>query len=409
MKNCVKLLPVLVAGLVLAACNTTTVKTTQQAPAVVQTPEQVPEEMLLDVGIGMFDPGTGKLTEEELNLIFPEVRKAESRYMPNVLAQTLQGTGAWGVVRVIPDRQSEMDVWVDGEIIQSDGEILKLSITVQDSSGRTWYTRVYEEEASKYAYDKELRGNIEPFQGLYNRIANDMYAFRSTMKPQDVKYLRTITELQFARRFSPDAFSDYLLVDEKGRYHITRLPPDNDPLLQRIRRIRDRDALFVDTLQDYYASYTKEMQQPYYQWRTESYRETQDYKQTKAQSTARMIGGVLSVLAGIGAMIASSGANSPVTRSAGQIGGIVGVGAGAMLIKNALDKRAEAKLQLESLREIAGSLDAEIAPHTVTLEDRTVTLSGTVQEQYSQWREILRQIYMAETGQAPAESVPATP
>jgi len=391
----------LAAGLVLGACNTTTVKTTDEAPAAAVTPEQIPETMLLDVGVGIFDPGTDKLPEEELRTIFPEVRKAESRYMPGVLAQTLQGTGAWGVVRVIPDRQSEMDLWVDGEILQSDGEFLKLKITVQDASGRTWYTRNYEEEASKYAYDKQLRGNHEPFQGLYNRIANDMYAFMRTLKPEDVKYLRTITELQFARRFAPDVFSDYLVADKKGLYHVQRLPAEGDPLLQRIRRVRDRDALFVDTLQDYYASYGREMQEPYLQWRTESYRETQDLRRTQAQSTARLIGGVLSVLAGIGAMVASSGSDSAAVRTAGQVGGIVGVGAGAMLVKSGLEKRAEAKLQLESLREIAGSLDAEIQPHTVTLEDRTVTLSGTVNEQYSQWREILRQIYLTETGQAP--------
>jgi hypothetical protein len=37
----------------------------------------------------------------------------------------------------------------------------------------------------------------------------------------------------------------------------------------------------------------------------------------------------------------------------------------------------------------------------VTLEDRTVTLTGTVEQQYAQWRQILRDIYDTETGMAP--------
>ena len=44
------------------------------------------------------------------------------------------------------------------------------------------------------------------------------------------------------------------------------------------------------------------------------------------------------------------------------------------------------------------SLEAEIAPQIIELDDRTITLTGTVQDQYDQWRELLRQIYEAEVG-----------
>ena len=36
--------------------------------------------------------------------VYPEVRQAEARYMPYHLKTTLQGTGFWGAVRVIPSR-----------------------------------------------------------------------------------------------------------------------------------------------------------------------------------------------------------------------------------------------------------------------------------------------------------------
>ena len=44
------------------------------------------------------------------------------------------------------------------------------------------------------------------------------------------------------------------------------------------------------------------------------------------------------------------------------------------------------------------SLEAEITPQVIDLEDRSVTLSGNVEEQYSQWRELLADIYATEIG-----------
>jgi hypothetical protein len=405
-----RVLLILPAALLTWSCNSTTVKSTDHAPVTIQPPEQVPEGQLLDVGVNIFDPGIDGLKGEENPQVFPEVRKAEARYMPNVLATTLQASGAWGVVRVVPDQQSEMDVWVDGRIIQSDGEFLKLAITVHDSSGKVWFTRNYEEEASKYSYDREVqRQNIEPFQGVYNRIANDMAAFRALLTPADAYTLRTITELRFAQRFAPEAFSDYLVTDGKGRYGIKRLPADNDPLLERLRRIRERDNLFVDTLQDYYTNFAGQMREPYTQWRDESYKETMELREANRSATARTIGGALAVIGGIAAAVLAGGSDNAYVNSAGSAAAVVGVGAGAMLIKSGLDRRAEAKMHAEALKEIAASLDAEIAPHTVTLEDRTVTLTGTVEQQYAQWRQILRDIYETETGAAPGASLDGAP
>ena len=86
------------------------------------------------------------------------------------------------------------------------------------------------------------------------------------------------------------------------------------------------------------------------------------------------------------------------TRTAGQ----VGIGAGVGIFMSGLHKQEEAKVHQEALDEISDSLDSEMRTHTIALENRTVTLSGSVNEQYDQWREILREIYNAETGQTPA-------
>lgn len=384
--------PLLLIGLLLAGCNTTTVKTTTHQPALQET-AAIPEDLLLDVGIDIFKPGVDELSPEEG--IFPQIRKAEGRYIPFRLMETLQQTGNWGVVRVIPDRKSEMDLWIDGEILKSDGEMLAVNVKVQDSSGRVWYTRKYEETASKYAYDGTISSRQkEPFQGLYNRIANDLLLFRQQLTMNEIKTIRTITELKFAREFSPDAFNDHIASDSKGRYVIMRLPADDDPILQRIRKIRERDYMFVDTLQDYYGSFTRQMDNPYFEWRRQSYEETVALRELRNQSNARLLGGALAVLAGIAGVASNS--------DLGQAAGTVGILGGAYVFKSGLDKHSESKIHAQALEELGASLNVEIEPHTLELEDRTVTLSGTVDDQYSQWKQILRDIYVTETGQIPA-------
>lgn len=126
-------------------------------------------------------------------------------------------------------------------------------------------------------------------------------------------------------------------------------------------------------------------------WRQESYYETMALRELKKKSNARLIGGALAVLAGI----AGVASDNPYAQAAGA----VGIGAGAYVFKSGLDKREEAQMHIQALKELGDSLNAEVQPHTITLEDRTVTLSGTVDDQYSQWRRILRDIYMTETGQ----------
>ena len=54
---------------------------------------------------------------------------------------------------------------------------------------------------------------------------------------------------------------------------------------------------------------------------------------------------------------------------------------------------------MEALEELGQSLENEVAPQVINLDDRTITLSGSVDEQYGQWREILADLYAAEVGQ----------
>ena len=380
----------------LTGCNSTTVKSTAYEQIITRT-ESIPEDLILDVGVGIFETGVDEADEEgnEKKGIYPKVRAAEARYMPNVLKNTLQQSGNWGAVRVVPDRLSEMDVWVDAEILKSDGEKLSLRVQVQDATGKVWFKRKYTESASKFAYDGTVDARTDPFQGLYNRVANDMLKHRERLKDDDLRAVRTVTELKFAKEFSPEFYEGHLKTDKRGNHEISRLPAENDPVLERIRQIRERDYVFVDTLQQHYESFSRKMNVPYMEWREAYYIESQALKEVRSQANARAIGGVLAVLLGI----LAQGSGSQTVRTAGA----VGIGAGALAVESGMQKYEQAKIHVEALEEISNSLNAEIEPHTVELQNRTVTLTGTVQEQYEQWRELLKEIYENETG-LPAQS-----
>lgn len=377
-------------SLALIACSTTSVKSTQYVQ-IVQDTTPIAEELLMDVGVTVFDSGIDELDRDEEERVSPEIRNAEARYAPFLLAETLQRSGNWGVVRVLPNETSTMDIYLHGQILQSDGEGMVVKITARDSTGLIWYTKEYEEHISQFSYEATQRQANDPFQVIYNNIANDLLAWRkANLTDTRIARIRTISELQFARNFTPEIFNEYLRVTNRGITEIVRLPADNDPSLERIRDIRQRDNLYVDTVQDYYANYARQMRVPYDSWREQSYHATMALDELEASARRRFVAGTLAIVGGIAAATSS---NAGV-----RTGSLVGVGAGAYMIKSGFDKSAEAQIHIAALQELGESLESEVAPKMIDLDDRTVMLTGTVEEQYDQWRDILVEIYNAETG-----------
>jgi len=233
----------------LPACVNQSVKSTS-VPAIDTASSTVPEALLLDVGVEVFDPGIEDYDAEDDERVYPEVRRAEARYMPGLLVDALQNSAAWGAVRVIPNDEQFVDLRVEGTILHSDGESLELAITATDSRGAVWLDRTYSGRASSYAYEPTTRNPYDPFQGVYHRIANDLLEQLERLQTAERERIRLVTELLFARRFAPEAFSGYLERDRKDVWMVRRLPAKNDPMLQRIRQIRERDFMFIDTVQD---------------------------------------------------------------------------------------------------------------------------------------------------------------
>ena len=87
-----------------------------------------------DVGISVFDENVPDDYDQRIEeMIMPEVRRAESQYIPYFAKNLLQSTGNWGAVRVVPRPTHAVDVIVSGKILRSNGESMALEVTVQDA------------------------------------------------------------------------------------------------------------------------------------------------------------------------------------------------------------------------------------------------------------------------------------
>ncbi len=373
----------------IGGCSSTEVKTTEITP-VFHVTDNIPENELLDIGITIFDPGLEALADQEDDaLVFPEIRVAESSYFPYILMETVQSSAAWGAVRVIPVGHQSVDVTVKGSIIHSDGEMLDIGISVYDSSGRHWFTKSYHDKASHYAYNKKTQLRYEPFQNIYNQITNDLNSYREKLSSKELQHIRLVSELTFAQSFSQQMFSQYIESNEQGRIVINRLPAEDEPMMLRIRKIRERDYLFIDTLQEYYGSYVKEMKAPYKEWRHESLKEVVAMRRMEHKARNQKIIGAVAIIAGI----LGAGNSSGSVRA----GSIIGMTAGGYILKDGMERSEEALIHVGALQELGDSLEASIESQVIELEDRTVTLSGTVENQYQQWRKILKEIYQVDT------------
>ena len=80
---------------------------------------------------------------------------------------------------------------------------------------------------------------------------------------------------------------------------------------------------------------------------------------------------------------------------------------GMYAFKSGLDKRAEIKVHAESLKQLGDSFQSEVQPMVVDVEGRTLQLKGSAEEQYAEWRQLLRELYEDETGMPAAPGIAA--
>ena len=372
----------------LTSCATTEIVTTTSEPAMVA---QVPIEdaLRLDVMILPFDPNLERIETVDSDIpISAEVRRAESRYQAYHLKETLEQTGNWGVVRVIPSPSNFQPLLVQAKILASDGENLRLFVKATDAAGSVWINKEYSDSASKYAYQSVRE---DPFQDIYNQVANDLLKAHQARNASSIINIQNVARLKFAADLSPESVSNYLQTDRRGRVTVTQLPAENDLVMQRVSRLREQENLFVDTMDDYYLNFYRNVKPSYDEWRYATYDEAVRLRQMQKQARNRLLAGAALIAGGIYA-----GSQSETWAGDAAAAGAVVGGIGA--VKSGMDRYKQAEIHEQALAELTQSLGMEIEPTVLQIEGQSIELEGTLDAQYGQWRRILKDIYAADQG-----------
>ena len=157
-----------------------------------------------------------------------------------------------------------------------------------------------------------------------------------------------------------------------------------------MQKIREREFLFIDTLAEYYNRFFDGMHEPYQNWRHGTYEDAIAIREQRNRARARLIAGSAMVLTGAVAQRSSH----RITEYAGYAS-VIG---GASEIVGAIQNHANVRIHAAALQEMGVSAAKEIVPHTIELENATISLQGSVDEQFDQLRKIIHRLYYEDLG-----------
>jgi hypothetical protein len=246
-----------------------------------------------------------------------------------------------------------------------------------------------------------VMGERDAFQDLYNAIANHMAEYKEGLSDEEIRQIREISKLKFAAKIAKNPYEDYLKTDKKGMVTINRLPADNDPMLERVLKIRERELMYVDVLDEYYEKYYARMFPEYEEWRKTDLTERKAIRAIKKDAVVRKVAGILLMAAAVGLGMGDVRGTGALQASMVIIGGQVFI--------EGLNISRETKIHAAAIQELSESFGTEMEPITMEFEGKKYELTGSAEEQYERWQELLRKIYEAETGfssKTPSSPVP---
>ncbi len=358
----------------------------QEARAV-PAPVDLHPDMRLSLEILIFDPGLPEEGEELPDDVSPGIREAEAHYLACLLRNTLASTAQWGDVFLGPRESGAVEAYLYAEIVQSDGHELVLKVDAHDATRHEWLSRRYRTKTTFEDYSSDE----DPYQRMFNTIANDLVEARNRLTLEELSNIRRVAELQFAADFVPASFDGYLEEGRGGRLEVVRLPAEDDPMVGRVLQARDREAMFIDSLNGHYEGLCAAMTDSYLQWRGASRSEVQLYKDARKNRLMMLIAIPIVIAATIAGAIAAG-------ESGGNAVAVLGTMATHQVYQKAQEYGAEAELHKGTLEEMNASFDSEVQPIVVKTEDETHRLTGSVDEQYAEWQRLLAELYEAETG-----------
>ena len=156
-----------------------------------------------------------------------------------------------------------------------------------------------------------------------------------------------------------------LATNDEGLLEAASLPAKSDPMFARVEDMRVRHHAFIDTVDEYYGALHDEMLQAYIMWRRHSYDQQEQLVSRKQEPISQDF------------FSSSSGYLSMTQR---------------------YTRYRWSKIYRQEFQDLAAGFNQELAPAILELNEQVHGLSGTMAEQYIQWRRILRQLFELETG-----------
>jgi hypothetical protein len=355
-----------------------------------------PNRPKMDIVIPIFDPGLPEAGKEyETEGVWPELRRAEAIRFAHKLKAALEETEAFGAVRVTPDKTATGDIYILGKINESNGEDVEIELQAFDISGNRWMNELFDHEVSPSFHKNYRNRGKDPYDPVFEEAAKSIVEELSYHETTELDGLQRITDLRFGANFIEQAFAEHLTVVD-GQYTLASFPSDSDPMLVRTKAIRVRDQLYVDGLQDNYRSFSDSMNTSYAVWQEQSLQEIEAKREADKKAAGEAVAGILLIGLAVAAVAAGADSNNYGSSSAAMTAGVVGVAAGAKFLGDSFQTNAESKVHRDALEELGESMDADLAPKVVAFEQQSVELSGTATEQFAQWREFLKRIYLQE-------------
>ena len=320
----------------------------------------------LNVSILVFDPGVpaDQALHRDLQ-IYPRIRQIEALFLPFALRESLVKTNQWGAVRVVPEPDPAAELMVAGTIVRSDGDSLELRIVAVDATGRVWVDQRF----AGIIIDEYARGDSASassgYQKLYDEIAVSLLAARSGLDDRALQGIVDVSMLRYASELAPSAFADYLAQSPDGTFTAKRLPATDDPMLERIERIRSTEYVITDAVDQKFQQLHAEIASVYDLWR-EHRRKVVKYQTEDAQR------------------VQTSTSDEPRGSF--------------YAMKSQYDNYKWEKMMTQEQDRLAVAFNNEVGTKVMAMEARVAELAGWVDQESREWQRILEELFEVETG-----------
>jgi len=292
-----------------------------------------------------------------------ELLAAEQRYLPYLLKTTLTESGFWGAVRVTPGVDVTAELNCQGQLLSASAAALQLRLICRDALGRSWLDDRFDTRIARDTYGQAAVDGPDPYRPIMVRIANRLADGLTRLTDQDRQRLRDAALLRYAQSLSPEGFDGYLAINAEGEMQVQGLPASSDPMIARVRRIRDSEYQFIDAMDEQYRLIYQQMNAPYRLWRQYQY-EFEDYNTSLGDRSA--------------------GAQRRAAAS-------------YEVMLSTYRRYQDYRRNEDELSEMAQSLVRALSPTLGQVEGQVVELTGTLEQQYELWRSYLLRIYQAES------------